>query len=56
MQQKTFFRGPLLITLDPLSVEAADVLLSPLKARTSIPVKVAAAEPGPSASASSEAD
>lgn len=37
-------------------VEAADVLLSPLKARTSIPVKVAAAEPGPSASASSEAD
>jgi hypothetical protein len=33
-------------------VAAADVLLSPLRARTSIPVKVAAAEPAPNASAS----
>jgi cytosine/adenosine deaminase-related metal-dependent hydrolase len=28
MQQKTFFRGPLLITLDPPAVEAADVLVA----------------------------
>ena len=27
MQQKTFFRGPLLITFDPPAVEAADILV-----------------------------
>lgn len=37
-------------------VAAADVLLSPLKARTSIPVKVAAVEAAPSVSASPDAD
>jgi hypothetical protein len=37
---------------------AADVLLSPMKARTTVPVKLAAVDPGPSAaaSASPEAD
>jgi hypothetical protein len=37
-------------------VAAADVLLSPLRARTSIPVKVAAGQPAPSVSASPAGD